>query len=105
MFYVNLETTPGCSPCACEAPATSRCEALVVAWEDAACSDILVGADVAERGICLVPEPTSSLASVSATWLSNEPGTCKPRGGESRNDRVIGEAKTVCCLPKALVAP
>lgn len=105
VFYEDLVTAPACSPCTCEAPATSRCEALVVAWEDAACSDILVGADVAERGICLVPEPTSSLASVSATWLSNEPGTCKPTRGEPIKDDVVARAKTVCCLPKALEAP
>ncbi|WP_437586217.1 hypothetical protein [Sorangium sp. So ce1000] len=106
VFYEDLVTAPACSPCTCEAPATSRCEALVVAWEDGACSDMLVGIDVNEReGICVDPVSGSTLSSVSATWLSNEPGTCTPRGGEPRNDRVIGRAKTVCCLPKALEAP
>ncbi|XXY52077.1 hypothetical protein WME91_13125 [Sorangium sp. So ce269] len=106
VFYVNLETTPGCSPCTCEAPATSRCEALVFAWEDGACSDMLVGIDVNEReGTCVDPVSGSTLSSVSATWLSNEPGTCKPTGGDPIHDEVVGEAKTICCLPKALEAP
>ncbi|WP_437850609.1 hypothetical protein [Sorangium sp. So ce363] len=45
------------------------------------------------------------LGSVSAMWLSSEPGTCKPTGGDPIHDKVVGDAKTVCCLPKALEAP
>ncbi|WP_437670316.1 hypothetical protein [Sorangium sp. So ce131] len=106
VFYEGLVTAPVCTPCTCMAPETSRCEALLYTWKDAACSDMLVGIGVNEReGVCVDPVSGSTLASVSATWLSNEPGTCTPTPGEPTNVPVDGKAKTVCCLPKALEAP
>jgi hypothetical protein len=104
VFYDELVTTPACTPCACDAPATSRCEALVYAYEDRACSDLFffVNATTSGGETCAVPTPSTSLGSLSATWLANEPGRCTPRGGEPFPKVTHGQPKLLCCLPREL---
>lgn len=102
VFYDDLVSIPACTPCACDAPATSQCEAFVYAYEDRACNDMLFGIRVRTSGeeTCVVPEPSSSLGSLSAVWLANEPGRCTPRGGEPYTDVKHGQPKLMCCLPR-----
>ncbi|WP_234022671.1 hypothetical protein [Sorangium cellulosum] len=102
VFYDHLVTTPACTPCACDVPETNRCEALVYTYEDRACSDMIffIRVNEDEEGSCVVPVSTSSLGSLSATWITNEPGRCTPRGGEPFPEVKRGEPRLLCCLPR-----
>ncbi|WP_438004065.1 hypothetical protein WME89_35225 [Sorangium sp. So ce321] len=102
VFYDDLVAAPACTPCGCDAPTTNGCEALLYAYEDRACSDILFFIDVhaIDEEACVVPEPSSSLGSLSATWLANDPERCTPRGGEPFTEVKHGQPKILCCLPR-----
>ncbi|MGK4003332.1 hypothetical protein WMF31_11955 [Sorangium sp. So ce1036] len=100
VFYTAVNDTRACAPCTCKPPEASRCEAFVWAYEDHACSDPLVGISVFQTGICVSPEPGSTLGSLSATWIVNEPGSCTPEGGSPVGELDGEGAETICCLPR-----
>lgn len=99
VFYAEVNDTRDCTPCTCKAVEEGRCEAFVSAYEDRACSDVLVSISVHEGGSCVDPAPGFTLGSLSATWLVNEPGRCVPEGGAEVGELKGNKAETICCLP------
>ncbi|WP_437567142.1 hypothetical protein [Sorangium sp. So ce542] len=99
VFYTAVNDSRECTPCSCKPPETSQCEAFMWAYEDRACSDVLLSIGVFQAGICVAPEPGSTLGSLSATWVVNDPGTCTPQGGTPVGEPGEGAA-TICCLPR-----
>jgi len=91
-----------CSPCECGEPTGAKCSATLSAFQDSACSGVPMSLfeNVPATPFCLdiSGSPfTYALGSMSAKWVTNEPGTCEPKGGEQ-----VGEVKGVdprvfCC--------
>lgn len=96
-FHRGIVDARQCRPCTCKPPEPSGCEAEVVIYEDAACSDTLTDFPLNDAGgRCTNTEPESAVGSLNARWVVNEPGPCTPEGGALVPDEPI----TICCLPR-----
>lgn len=89
----------GCTECTCGPPEGGACSATVRAFSDAMCSVTVGAAMVGTSG-----EPCSgnlmpgvNLAGMDALWISNQPGSCTPSGGEPFGEAVETDPATFCC--------
>jgi len=104
VFFGRLEDTRACTECTCTQTAPSVCSAWISLFQDEACSPgQLLSTTLVEPGMPAchpVQAASPELASLSATWATNQPGTCVASGGKA-----IGEAKprsprSFCCQPQ-----
>jgi hypothetical protein len=49
--------------------------------------------------VCMNNATSTGLASMAATWVKNEPGKCKPTGGDLVGNVVARQASLFCCQP------
>jgi len=92
--------TRGCSPCTCGAPEGSNCTALVSTFANATCSGFpfnaaMVSSDPSPK--CHDVAPTMGLQSMSAEFVTNEPGACTPSGGKPIGAFDPVNYVTICC--------
>jgi len=102
VFYGDLDASSvSCSPCACSPPEGGVCVALVHAYDDAACSAEFDATAVGLSGPeCVNTMAGFDLGSMSAGWMTNQPGTCTPSGGEPIGEPKPTEPATFCCQVK-----
>ncbi|MDC0745340.1 hypothetical protein [Polyangium mundeleinium] len=100
VFYRGTEGQVECSPCTCGEPVGAKCNAKLSAFQDPACGSVppSLFENVPAAAICIdFSASPLTLGAMEADWISNEPGTCEPSGGE-----LIGEVKgtdprVFCC--------
>ena len=69
----------------------------MLAYEDAACSNLRVGlANDTVESLCAV-DLGEGLGGMVAEWQQNEPGSCAPSGGEAFGEAVPVDPVTFCC--------
>jgi hypothetical protein len=102
-FYSSLEDTRNCTPCECTQTAPSQCIARVTAFQDETCTaaaelfSTLIAPGMPACNTFQIPSP--ELASMSAAWVTYEPGTCKASGGEPVGEVVPIDPRIFCCQP------
>ncbi|WP_437668927.1 hypothetical protein [Sorangium sp. So ce131] len=103
-FYRDFEDRRDCSPCACKPTEGSACTALVSAYGDRACGELLGSETVTLAGPKCVAGPDLRLGSMSAEWLRDDPGACAPKGGEPTGEVKQLQAAHFCCEPSEPIA-
>lgn len=99
VFYEGVADTRECTECACVQIAPSECAAAFSSYQDSACSTFL-GSLLVEGGpLCSDVPAGSTLGSIEATWVTNQPGTCEASGGESVGEAKPTNPRTFCCQP------
>lgn len=100
MIYSNFEDQRSCTPCACDAPTGTECLALVSTYAGADCTS-LIGANAlsTDGPYCMTNGLGKGLASMSASWVNNTPGMCKPTGGDLTGEIVLTQPILFCCQP------
>ncbi len=96
LYQKEPEDTRACTACECVETQPSTCMASVSAYQGTDCMGPVVAGGIAT---CVDVMPNLTLGSISATWVTNEPGACAPSGGVP-----VGEARpvgpsTFCCQP------
>ena len=100
VFYEGVEDTRSCTPCACDPPVGSTCEALISVFEDGVCSSVVNVATATAAGPTCHDLPAgSALGSKSAGPATYTPGACAPSGGEPLGSAEPIGPVTFCCLP------
>lgn len=101
VLFDTADDSRACSPCECSDPEGADCAALVSVFTDADCGSLLGSFPVsnAMEYSCHDVLPGTALGSKSATWLTDEPGTCTATGSQ-----LIGQVQpsgplTLCCQP------
>ncbi len=104
MFYQGIDTSAaGCTACACSPPQGGVCQAITSAYGDAACSaEFASNTAGLDSPQCNDTMPGLELQSMSATWMTNQPGTCTPSGGEPFGEATPAKPATFCCQVKPL---
>ncbi|XXX72135.1 hypothetical protein WMF30_31265 [Sorangium sp. So ce134] len=96
-LYTGFDDTRSCSPCGCDPLEDSACSALVSAYEDDRCRQLLGAETVTLAGPKCVAGPDLQLESMAARWITNEPGTCAPTGGVASGQVTPRGATYFCC--------
>ncbi len=100
VMFQEFDDVRSCTPCACDPPIGSDCSALVSTYGDAGCLDILGSNALSIAGPgCMNNATSMGLASMAATWITNEPGKCKPTGGDLVGNVVERKPQLFCCQP------
>jgi hypothetical protein len=99
VLYDGFEDQRSCTPCACDAPTGSDCSALVSTYSDASCSVPIGSLALSQDPGCLANVSGKGLASMSASWIANEPGSCKPTGGTLVGEIIPMQPLLFCCQP------
>jgi hypothetical protein len=97
--YGDLEDTRSCSPCTCEQTAPSECVAAVTTYADAVCSMPIATNPVDDAPSCHDVPAATTLASVSASWIVENPGACEAVGGEQVGAATPLDKRSFCCAP------
>jgi hypothetical protein len=101
VFYTGTEGEPECSPCQCSDAMGAQCAVSFSAYQDSACAGLpmpLFENATAFPGVCVdFGAATVSLGSMEANWISNQPGTCQPSGGELVGEVKPGDPRVFCC--------
>lgn len=100
--YKSFTDASTCSPCACDAPAGSKCSTgISVYLEKADCTgaDQKLIVDSTQPSGCASLPPGAGLLSKRADPPTYTPGSCKPSGGELLNpaEPDLSGARTFCC--------
>lgn len=99
VFYGGVADTRGCTDCECLQTAASACEAMVTSYRDESCQRQIITASVTNEVSCHDVPSGMGLKGISATWTTNQPGTCTPKGGEPYGQVTTVDARTFCCQP------
>ena len=99
-FHEAVEDTRACSECACTEAVGPSCTAMLSTFQDEGCSQGLLSLTVGLGAMAScndIPDPSASLGSMSASWVTNAPGSCVASGGVA-----VGEVKPIlpryfCC--------
>ncbi|AKT39250.1 hypothetical protein [Chondromyces crocatus] len=99
VFYGGVADDSTCMPCSCGEPEGSACDGRMMLHEGSGCQggrqEMLIGLD---GGSCTAPSnPIPEIWSVEAALVLDEPGSCKPAGGQLVNGGVLLEPATFCC--------
>jgi len=100
-FYAGANDTRGCTECECAQVEASACVAQMSAYQSSACSSPLfenIPVGVAPS-LCLDVMAGLQLSSMRGQWLTNEPGSCIPSGGDPEGEVVPEGPKVFCCQP------
>ncbi|WP_437777419.1 hypothetical protein [Sorangium sp. So ce1097] len=103
-LFEDFDDTRGCTPCACGPVEGSTCSALVSAYQDSRCDQLLGAVSVTLGAPKCVTGPGLRLASMSAQWIENDPGKCSPSGGAAIGGVVPKEQVFFCCQSAEVVA-
>ncbi|WP_437933319.1 hypothetical protein [Sorangium sp. So ce341] len=103
-LYTGFDDTRSCSPCGCDPPEGSACSAFVSIYGDGSCSRLLGAETVTLTGPKCVAGPDLELGSMTAEWVTNEPGTCAPTGGVAAGEVTPTGATYFCCQSEEVVA-
>lgn len=99
-FYDDIQDNRSCTACECTEIFPSSCLAEVKFYEDSSCMTVVA---VAGPGVgdptCEVPVPGSTLGSIDAEMLVDEPGSCVASGGVQTGEVVRTRPTTFCCQP------
>ncbi|MCC6559526.1 MAG: hypothetical protein IT372_41950 [Polyangiaceae bacterium] len=99
-FYDDIQDTRSCSPCECTEVSPSSCLAQVKFYEDSSCTTAVAVAGPGVSGpTCEIPVPGSTLGSIDAAMLIDEPGSCVASGGVQTGEIVRTRPTTFCCQP------
>jgi hypothetical protein len=102
VFYEEVFDERSCSQCACSPPEGALCVAQIRVFADSACTDteerLAAFVDTDKGGDCFGLMQGISLGSKKASIVVDIPGTCKPTGGETQGEVVLGKPTTFCCL-------
>jgi hypothetical protein len=96
-LYSGVEDTRSCAPCECGPPEDSTCTALVSTYEDRSCMTLLGSGTLTLAGPKCIGGPGMQLASMEAEWVTNEPRSCAPRGGETTGQITPVSPSFFCC--------
>lgn len=101
VIYKSFNDQRSCTPCACELPAGSDCSAKVSTYADGACATLIASNVLSstQGPGCYDNTSNLGLGSMSASWLANEPGICKPTGGDLVGQAVGAPLALFCCQP------
>lgn len=99
VIHQDFTDLRSCTPCACDPPTGSDCSALVSTYADISCAMPIGSLAVSQGPGCLDNVTGMGLASMAAGWIANEPGTCKPTGGDLIGEVVSGPLSLFCCKP------
>jgi hypothetical protein len=100
LLYSSFEDQRSCTPCACDEPTGSECLAWVSTYSDDSCTMPIGSNTLSTEGpYCMTNASGKDLVSMSASWLQNEPGTCKPTGGDLVGEIVLTQPVLFCCQP------
>lgn len=107
VFFSTIDTSAaGCSPCECGPPVGGACEVRVDLYEQAGCTGGTLWAQSStSTPYCLEWSAGFDLASMTATWLQDTPGTCTPSGGEPFGQATPAQPATFCCQTKPAPEP
>ncbi|MCC6558211.1 MAG: hypothetical protein IT372_35145 [Polyangiaceae bacterium] len=98
-FYDDIQDTRSCSPCECTEVVPSNCLAKVTFYQDSSCTNSAGYADASSVPQCKAPNPGSTLGSIEAEMLVDEPGSCVSSGGDQTGQVVRTRPTTFCCQP------
>lgn len=101
VFYDSLQDERGCTACTCGPPEDSTCTVLVSAYEDQRCTMLLGAVTLTLDEPKCLGGPGLELGSMEAKWITNEPGSCAPLGGE-RTGQLIPQTDSVYCCATSL---
>ncbi len=96
-LHTGFDDTRSCTPCGCDPLEGSACSALVSAYEDGSCRQLLGAETVTLAGPKCVAGPDLRLESMAAQWVTNEPGTCAPTGGVATGQVIPTGVSYFCC--------
>ena len=101
-FHGDVADTRACTECTCTETAPPSCTALLSTYQDPACTQPLVSLSLGLGGMPTcndIGNPNATLGSLSASWMTNEPGTCVASGGLPTGEAVPIEPRHFCCQP------
>ena len=99
-FYTDAEDSRECTPCECTQTAPAQCEVLFSTYEDAECGQVLLSIMMgsAPSPACHpISVQSAELASMSAEWVTNTPGSCAASGGKPVGEIKPIDPRTFCC--------
>jgi hypothetical protein len=104
VFHDDVGEAPACSACSCGPPVGSVCEAYLMMYKDASCTDPLdwggVRSDLDASALCdswFGPSLHPLLGKKVASLPAYESGSCEPHGGEVVGSPVLLGPTTFCC--------
>ncbi|AKT41516.1 uncharacterized protein CMC5_057240 [Chondromyces crocatus] len=99
VFYGGVADDSSCMPCSCGAPEGGTCEGRMTFHEGSDCQGGNLGLETALDGnSCGAPPNTiQTISSVELELLRDQPGSCKPAGGELVNGGTLLEPASFCC--------
>jgi hypothetical protein len=100
VFYGGTEGEASCAECTCAARPGAGCRVAVSTYTDAGCAVLFAQANIwsTELEKCDDGLPPADLSSMSASWLTNDPGSCEPSGGEPTGEVKPADPATFCCI-------
>ena len=102
VVYDRIDDNVACTPCKCGTPMGSTCTAAVSAFQDISCTTPIFKDYVVPLGSpqCATIAPNLPLQGVTANWITNQPSTCAPSGGDptGKVDVDHSTARAFCCL-------
>ncbi|AKT41101.1 uncharacterized protein CMC5_052600 [Chondromyces crocatus] len=104
VFHEDIESSLGCTECACGEPMEGSCVAVVRLFHRPECDmtpghsgGTAMGLHNAPcKGWLDGPSPIT-VGSISAKWNEQDPGRCEPSGGLPRGEVWTNEQTTFCC--------
>jgi hypothetical protein len=104
IFYRNIHNDLTCTPCTCGPPQGAGCEVSISVYSDTACTALLAtNNNPGVTPLCRDNLQPGDLRSMSATWLTNDPGTCEPAGGDSIGTATPTDPSTFCCMSQGAI--
>lgn len=100
VVYASYADTRDCAPCACGDPEGAECEVLVTVFKDGACGQVAASVMVSStQGACVDVLNGTSLGSKDASFILDQPGSCKESGGGAVGAFAPADPMTLCCQP------
>jgi len=105
VVFDTVSDARACSPCVCSDPKDADCVALVSAYSDGVCGQMVASLMVAlDQAACVDLLNGTGLASKSAELIVDKPGACTASGGEPSGVVEPVGPLTLCCQ-KAIPEP
>lgn len=96
-FFAEVTDNRACAPCTCTQTVVSQCDAALHFYDDMSCSGAPdYSGSAFAAAVCYDP-PSLAVQSMSATWLTNQPGACVAGGGEPTGEVALTDQQTFCC--------
>ncbi|AKT38791.1 hypothetical protein [Chondromyces crocatus] len=101
VFYGRYEDTRACGACTCTETVPSSCSAWMSLYQGGACTNELlsVALSLGDTGCTSILMSPATLGSISASWMTNAPGSCEAAGGEALGSVEPADPRVFCCQP------